>query len=110
MCNVWCTQIFWTVDSNKDNKFPPINVLNVMRGFRHPDIPHHVTPYRFETRNGDRHKIAQIRQVHRERVGKGYHYHYVVKTDEERYFHLVLDTQTFTWRMIQEVDNELFFS
>lgn len=92
------------------SKFPPINVLNIMRGFRHPDIPHHVTPYRFETREGARHKIAQIRQVHRERVGKTFHYHYVVQTDEQRYFHLVLDTHTFTWRMIQEVDNELFFS
>lgn len=94
----------------EDNKFPPINVLNIMRGFKNPDIPHHVTPYRFETREGAKHKIAQIRKVHRERVGKGYQYHYVVRTDEQRYFHLVMDTQTFTWRMIQEVNDELFFT
>lgn len=98
------------MDNKNDNKFPPIHVLNVMRGFRDPDIPHHVTPYRFETRNGSLHKISEIRQVHRERVGKGFHYHYVVRTDDQRYFHLVLESESFTWRMIQEVDNELFFS
>jgi hypothetical protein len=81
-----------------------------MRGFRHPEIPHQITPYRFETRDGDRHRIAQIRQVHRERVGKAFHYHFVVKTDEQRYFHLVFDAQTLTWRMVQEVDEELLFS
>lgn len=94
----------------EDNKFPPINVLNVMKGIQDSDIPHHVTPYRFETRDGKRYKISQIRQVHRERVGKGFHYHYVVRTDEQRYFHLVLDSQTLVWRIIQEVDDELFFS
>ncbi len=93
-----------------NQKFPPINVLNVIRGFHDPDIPHHITPYRFETRQGEKHRIAQIRQVHRERVGKAFHYHFVVKTQTERYFHLIFDTQTLTWRMVQEVDEELFFS
>ena len=95
---------------NNDNKFPTVNVLNVMRGFPNPDIPHHVTPYRFETRDGRKFKISEIRQVHRERVGRAYHYHYVVRTDGQRYFHLVLDTAKFSWQMIQEVDNELFFT
>lgn len=93
-----------------ENKFPAINVFHVTRGFRRPGIPHHITPYRFETQQGKRYKISQIRQAHRERVGKGFHYHFVVQTDEQMYFHLVLDSQTLIWRLIQEVDDELFFS
>ncbi len=94
---------------NKD-KFHPINVLNVIRGFRHPKLPHHITPYRFETQKGERHKIVQIRQVHRERSGKDTHHHFVVKTAGDRFFHIVFDTATLTWRMVQEVDEELFFN
>lgn len=94
----------------KDEKYPPINVLNIIRGFTSPALRHHITPYRFETRDGKRFTIRQIRQVHRERVGKGFHYHYVVKTDSDAYFHLVFDTALLTWRMIQEVDEQLFFN
>ncbi|NBB76131.1 MAG: hypothetical protein GVY02_02025 [Bacteroidetes bacterium] len=94
---------------SKDEKYPPINVLNIMRGFRTPDLPHAVTPYRFELRSGEKHHIKKIRQTHRERVGKAYHYHYVVVTKEERYFHLVFDSGTMVWRVVQEVDSELFF-
>lgn len=94
---------------NKD-KFHPINVLNIIRGFHHPKLPHHITPYRFETQKGERHKIEQIRQVHRERSGKDIHHHFVVKTSGARFFHIVLDTATLTWRLVQEVDEELFFN
>lgn len=91
-------------------KFPPINVLNVVRGFHQPKIQHHITPFRFELQNGEKHQIEQIRQVHRERVGKGSHYHYVVRTKERRYFHIIFDTATLIWRMVQEVDEELLFT
>ena len=90
-------------------KFNPINVLSVFRGFHQPSLPHHITPYRFETKQGQTHSIKQVRQVHRERVGKAFHYHFVVLTKEERYFHLVFDTGDLTWRLIQEVDEDLFF-
>ncbi|TVQ66860.1 MAG: hypothetical protein EA360_05090 [Balneolaceae bacterium] len=90
--------------------YQPLNVLNVMRGFQHRDLPHAVTPYRFETPTGERHRIIEIRQVHRERVGKVFHYHYVVKTEDQRYFHLVFDSGILAWKLVQEVDEELFFS
>lgn len=93
-----------------EEKFPPINVLNVVRGFHQPKLQHHITPFRFELRNGEKYQIEQIRQVHKERVGKGSHYHYVVRTKEQRYFHLIFDTTTLIWRMVQEVDEELLFT
>jgi len=95
---------------DKNEKYPPINVLNVIRGFSSSKIPYHITPFRFELRNGERHDIKTIRQTHQERVGKAIHYHYVVLTKEEKYFHLVFDTGTLVWRVIQQVDKELFFT
>jgi len=92
------------------DKFNPINVLNIIRGFHQPKLPHHITPYRFETRTGESHRIVQIRQVHQERSGREIHHHFVVKTSEGRFFHIIFDTGTLTWRMIQEVDEELFFN
>lgn len=93
-----------------EEKYPPINVLNIVRGFSSPKLNHHITPYRFETKQGERFLIRQIRQVHRERSGRGFHYHYVVKTDRDRFFHLIFETASLTWRMVQEVDEALFFN
>lgn len=92
------------------NKFLPINVLTVIRGFRHSKLPHHITPYRFETQKGESYKIVQIRQVHREKAGKDTHHHFVVKTENGYFFHIVFDTATLTWRMVQQVGEELFFN
>ena len=91
-------------------KYPPVNVLTAIRGFPHPTLRHHITPYRFSTGDGRKYHIKQIRQAHKERVGGAFHYHYVVITREDRYFHLVFDTSTLIWRLVQEVDEELFFS
>ena len=90
--------------------YPAINVLNVMRGFQNPKLPHRITPYRFETHDGQTHKVARIRQSTTQRVGQGHHYHYVLKTEESRYFHIVFDSNTLTWRLVQEVDEQLFFN
>ena len=94
---------------NKE-KYPAINVLNVVRGFNRPELPHHITPFRFELPNGKNHTISKIRQAHRERAGKGFHYHYVVVTKEEKYFHLVFDSSSLIWRVIQEIDEEFLFN
>ena len=94
---------------NKKN-YPPINVLNVVRGFCRDELPHHITPFRFELKTGESHHIKTIRQTHKERVGKSMHYHFVVVTKEDRYFHLVFDSGPLIWRLVQEVNEELFFS
>ena len=108
MCNLFVHISRRSMDSKKN--YPPINVLNIIRGFQTPDIPHQITPFRFELRSGEKHHIKKIRQTHRERVGKSYHYHFVVVTKQERYFHLVFDTGPLVWKLVQEVDEELFFS
>ena len=108
MCNLFVQQRRSSMDNNE--KYPPINVLSVIRGFRSSQVPHQITPFRFELRNGEKHHIKTIRQTHRERVGKAFHYHFVVVTKEDRYFHLIFDSGKILWRLVQEVDEELFFS
>ena len=93
-----------------DDRFQAIHVLSVSRGFPDPGLRYLITPYRFQTRKGESHRIREIRQVHRERKGRAWHYHYVVKTDEKLFFHLVFDTGDLTWRLVQQVEEELFFN
>jgi hypothetical protein len=92
------------------DRFQAIHVLSVTRGFRDPALRYQITPYRFQTKKGASHRIVDIRQVHRERSGHAFHYHYVVRTDEQLFFHLVFDTATLTWRLVQQVEEELFFN
>jgi|AACY02.2.fsa_nt_gi hypothetical protein len=111
MCKVCvlCVKIFTDTPMNEEN-YPPVNVLTVFRGFPSDHLAYHITPYRFETQKGDVHKVEHIRQMHRQKVGKGEHYHYVIMSREQRYFHLVFDTNTMIWRLVQEVDEMLFFN
>lgn len=90
---------------NADN-YPSINVLSVFRGIPSKKIPHQITPYRFETRNGASYHIKEIRQFHSDRKGKGRHFHYVVVTDDETVFRILFDTNTFSWRMVDRSRNE----
>ena len=86
----------------KAKNYPPINVLSVCRGILDEEIPYHLTPYRFTKQNGETHRIKDIRHFHKDRKGKGEHFHYVVRTRENRYFRLLFDSNSFTWRLIEE--------
>jgi len=84
------------------DNYPPINVLSVFRGIQSQKLPYHITPYRFEKQNGEAYKIELIRHFHQDRNGKGLQFHYVVKTESDSYFRILFDTNTFTWRLIEE--------
>lgn len=85
------------------DSYPPINVLSVFRGIQSPKLKYYITPYRFERQNGQAYKIIQIRHFHRDRKGKGHQFHYVVRTEGNLLFRLLFDTNSFTWRVIEEV-------
>lgn len=87
---------------NAEN-YPPLNVLSVFKSVHSEKLPYKITPYRFMKKNGESFKIATIRHYHRDRKGKGEHFHYVVEVEKGRNFRLLFDTNTFTWRLIQEV-------
>ena len=88
---------------NAEN-YPPLNVLSVFKSVHSEKLSYKITPYRFMMQNGQSFKISKIRHYHRDRKGKGEHFHYVVEVNKGRYFRLLFDTNTFTWRLIQEVE------
>lgn len=90
-------------------EYPPINVINTMRGFSTRSLPYKITPYRFQLPDGRSYRVRKIRRMTTQKVGQFLHYHFVVQTEDERYFHLVLDSGSLVWRMVQEVDEALFF-
>lgn len=88
--------------------FEAINVLCVFKSFDRKGLRNQITPYRFETQAGETHYVKEIRSSQREDVKTGYHYHFVVKTRRDRSFHIVFDSESLTWRLINEVPEEYF--
>lgn len=86
---------------NAEN-YPPINVLNIFKAFPSKALPYQITPFRFTIQDGNTHHIAEIRHFHKDRVGKGFQFNYVVVTKEKGYFRLLFDTNTISWRLIEE--------
>ncbi|MEX2656863.1 MAG: hypothetical protein WD272_05050 [Balneolales bacterium] len=90
--------------------YPAINVLSIFAGFRSRKVKSGITPLRFQLPDGRSHHIAQVRQSHAERVGETMHYHFVVRSTEQRYFHIVFDAGKLTWHLVQEFGAELLFN
>lgn len=84
------------------DSYPPINVLSVFRGLPNKQLRYPITPYRFEKKNGQTFRIREIRQFHSERHGKGRHFHFVVVSDNDTVSHILFDTNTFTWRLLDQ--------
>lgn len=94
---------------NEKKEYPPINVINAMRGFAAKNLPHKITPYRMQMPDGKVHVIKEVRRMTTQAVGNYQHFHYVVQSKEQRYFHIVFDSSVLTWRLVQEIDEQLFF-
>lgn len=91
-------------------KYPSINVINAMRGFPASGLAFKITPYRLQMPDGKVHVIKNVRRMTTQKVGGYTHFHYVVQSREERYFHIVLDSSDLTWKLVQEIDEQLFFN
>lgn len=89
------------------DSYPPINVLSVFRGIPNKKLPYRITPYRFETKKGSSYRIKEIRQFHSDRHGKGRHFHYIVVADNDNIFRILFDTNTFSWRLVDEASGGL---
>jgi len=87
------------------DSYPPINVLSVFRGVPSKKLPYRITPYRFETKGGASYHIKEIRQFHSDRRGKGRHFHYIVVADNGTVFRILFDTNTFSWRLVDQSRN-----
>lgn len=83
-------------------KYPPINMLSIVRGFHSDNLKYHINPIRFEKQNGEVYQIDEVRHFHQDRKGRGMHYHYVIRTKNDKYVRVLFDTNSFTWRLVEE--------
>jgi hypothetical protein len=88
-------------------KYPPINLLSIVRGFHSDNLKYHINPIRFEKKNGEVYQIDEIRHFHQDRKGRGRHYHYVVHTKDDKFARVLFDTNTFAWRLFEVKSNEV---
>lgn len=81
------------------------------RNVRGTELPlvNRVQPYRFQTGKIPSAQAAEIVTRHLENVMITRHLHYVVKTDQNRFYHLVFILDESDWRLMQEVDEQFFF-
>lgn len=93
-----------------EERYPSINVLNVFRGFATGKLRLKITPYRFQLPDGRSFVVKKVRQMTTQDVGGFRHYHYVLQTTDDRYFHIVFDSGKLAWKLIQEIDEELLFN
>jgi len=90
-----------------EGRFEIIHVLAVFAGSGGRDYVHRVQPLRFRRPSGEVFKISKIRRVYRDQKGKRIYVHYVVQTEQERYFDLVFDPQLSLWKIVLEIDRSV---
>ncbi len=88
-----------------ERAFERIHVLAVFAGKQSRDYVYRVTPLRFRRASGERHRIRKIRRVYRDQKGARVYVHFVVETEESRFFDLVFDPNASIWKLILEVDS-----
>lgn len=69
---------------------------------------HRIQPYRF-LRGKTPYQVIEIATQHEENTMITKELNYVVKADNNRFFHLVYILDKLDWRFMQEVDEEFFF-
>jgi len=76
-----------------------------------PELPlvNRIQPYRFQSGKIPSTQAIHIETRHLENVIITKHLHYVVETDQRRFFHLVYILDESDWRLMQEVDESFFF-
>lgn len=74
-----------------------------------PALVDRVQPYRFKRRKAGSFQVVNVETRHLENIMITKHLHYVVETDERRFFHFVFVLDQMDWRFMQEVDEQLLF-
>jgi hypothetical protein len=73
--------------------------------------PRKMIPVSFRRKNGNEHRISQLRNTRPFRKGKGEQgttqIHYVVRTTQDRYFDLMYDIKKVEWRVLYELDDQM---
>lgn len=93
-----------------------VNVLAVFRSFRDPsEQPHagwehkRIEPRAIKRKKGEVLKVEEVRRSYAQRKGKNLLVHFVVRTTEGRYFHLVYESEKVLWILLYEFDDQMLF-
>ena len=87
-----------------------LNVMATFASFRTDKIKRRITPLKMMFESGEVLDITQIRRTYTDKVGDTIHIHFVVKSNDERYFDIVYDSKKMSWMMVVELEENLFFN
>ncbi|MDZ7681932.1 MAG: hypothetical protein U5J63_09550 [Fodinibius sp.] len=83
----------------------PLIVITTVASFadKGREITRRLQPIKILRRNGNVHRVAQIRKCHEEPVGHGHkQIHITLKTKNDRYMDIVFDTRKVGWFLVYE--------
>lgn len=87
----------------------PAVLVQKNRPAGNPSMVNRVEPFRFQSGNISSAQAIRVVTRHLENVMITKHLHYVIETDQHRFYHLVYILDQGDWRLMNEVDAEYFF-
>jgi hypothetical protein len=91
--------------SDRQQEPEPLIVITTVASFADKGraITRRLQPIKILRRNGNVHRVAQIRKCHEEPVGHGHkQIHITLKTKNDRYMDIVFDTRKVGWFLVYE--------
>lgn len=93
-----------------------VNVYAIFRGFQseagrsRAGWEHkRIEPRAVERKGGEALKVREVRRSYAQRKGKRLQVHFVIRCEEDRYFHLVYDADKIMWILLYEFDDQMLF-
>ena len=74
-----------------------------------PALIERVQPFRWKRRKAGSFQVIKVETRHLENIMVDKHLHYVVETDDCRFFHIALVLSEMDWRLINEIDESTLF-
>ncbi|SHG64882.1 hypothetical protein SAMN05443144_14211 [Fodinibius roseus] len=68
-----------------------------------------IQPRYVKRKKGEVLRIQEVRRSYAQRKGKRLQVHFVIRCEDERYFHLVYDAEKIIWILLYEFDDQMLF-
>ncbi|GEM_PF-1144977 len=93
-----------------------VNVDAVFRSFKDSNVHSRsgwehkrIEPRYVKRKKGKVLKIKEVRRSYAQRKGKRLQVHFVIRCEDNRYFHLVYDADKVIWILLYEFDDQMLF-
>lgn len=91
-----------------------VNVYGIFRSFQ-SEAGHsragwehkRIEPVAVERKEGEVLKITEVRRSYAQRKGKQLQVHFVIRCEDDRYFHLIYDAEKIIWILLYEFDDQM---